>query len=75
MKLLLNLIFSKFCKRNNFHNIFNKYNKKRKEMNKKIAIIGTGYVGLTSGVCFSHLDSKMICVDNEFVLSKVSMII
>lgn len=29
----------------------------------KIAVIGTGYVGLTSGVCFSELGNEVICVD------------
>ncbi|QYR20615.1 UDP-glucose/GDP-mannose dehydrogenase family protein [Paenibacillus sp. sptzw28] len=29
----------------------------------KIAVIGTGYVGLVSGVCFSELGNQVICVD------------
>ncbi len=29
----------------------------------KIAIIGTGYVGLTTGVCLASLGHKVICVD------------
>ncbi|MGG1614988.1 UDP-glucose dehydrogenase family protein [Paenibacillus phoenicis] len=28
-----------------------------------IAVIGTGYVGLTSGVCFAELGNNVICVD------------
>lgn len=28
-----------------------------------IAVIGTGYVGLTSGVCFAELGNSVICVD------------
>jgi len=28
-----------------------------------IAIIGTGYVGLTTGACFSHLGHDVICAD------------
>lgn len=31
----------------------------------KIAIIGTGYVGLTTGVCLADLDHEVICVDND----------
>jgi UDPglucose 6-dehydrogenase len=34
-------------------------------MKRKIAIIGTGYVGLTTGVCFAYLGHKIICVDND----------
>ncbi|MCP3855278.1 MAG: UDP-glucose/GDP-mannose dehydrogenase family protein [Actinomycetia bacterium] len=29
----------------------------------KIAVIGTGYVGLTTGVCFAHLGHEVICAD------------
>ena len=35
----------------------------------KICVIGTGYVGLVSGVCFSDLGNDVICVDND--LSKI----
>ena len=35
----------------------------------KICIIGTGYVGLVSGVCFSDLGNEVICVDKD--LSKI----
>jgi len=31
----------------------------------KVGIIGAGYVGLVSGVCFSQLGHKVICVDND----------
>ena len=31
----------------------------------KIAMIGTGYVGLVSGVCFSDFGHDVICVDND----------
>ncbi len=29
----------------------------------KIAVIGTGYVGLTTGACFSHLGHDVVCAD------------
>ena len=29
----------------------------------KIAIVGTGYVGLTAGACFTHLGHQVICYD------------
>lgn len=32
-------------------------------MGSKIAIIGTGYVGLTSGACLSHLGHTVVCAD------------
>ncbi|WP_433708237.1 UDP-glucose dehydrogenase family protein [Paenibacillus illinoisensis] len=35
-----------------------------------ITVIGTGYVGLVSGVCFSELGNNVICVDNN--LEKVT---
>ena len=35
----------------------------------KLCMIGTGYVGLVSGVCFSDLGNNVICVDRD--LSKI----
>ncbi len=32
----------------------------------KLCMIGTGYVGLVSGVCFSDLGNDVICVDHDF---------
>ena len=32
----------------------------------KLCMIGTGYVGLVSGVCFSDLGNEVICVDKDF---------
>ncbi len=31
----------------------------------KLCMIGTGYVGLVSGVCFSDLGNDVVCVDND----------
>ncbi len=31
----------------------------------KIAIIGTGYVGLVSGVCLSDFGHDVVCVDKD----------
>ncbi len=33
----------------------------------KLCMIGTGYVGLVSGVCFSDLGNEVICVDKDKV--------
>ena len=31
----------------------------------KIVIIGTGYVGLVTGVCLADFGNSIICVDND----------
>ena len=36
----------------------------------KLCMIGTGYVGLVSGVCFSDLGNQVICVDKD--LTKIN---
>ncbi len=36
----------------------------------KLCMIGTGYVGLVSGVCFSDLGNEVICVDKD--IEKIS---
>jgi UDPglucose 6-dehydrogenase len=38
----------------------------------KIAIIGTGYVGLTTGACFAEAGHDVVCVDND--LKKVALL-
>ena len=38
----------------------------------KIAVIGTGYVGLVSGSCFSEFGFNVTCVDND--LAKIDLI-
>jgi UDPglucose 6-dehydrogenase len=32
---------------------------------QKIAVIGSGYVGLVTAACLSELGNKVICVDND----------
>ncbi len=31
----------------------------------RIAMIGTGYVGLVSGACFSDFGHEVVCVDKD----------
>ncbi len=31
----------------------------------KICVIGTGYVGLVTGACFSDLGNDVVCVDKN----------
>ena len=33
----------------------------------RVAMIGTGYVGLVSGACFSEFGVDVVCVDNKRV--------
>ena len=36
-----------------------------RSLSMKIAMIGTGYVGLVSGVCFSDFGHEVVCVDKN----------
>ena len=38
----------------------------------KIAVIGTGYVGLVTGTCFAEMGNQVICVDNN--IEKINML-
>ena len=38
----------------------------------KLAMIGTGYVGLVSGVCFSDFGHQVVCVDKQ--AQKIAML-
>jgi UDPglucose 6-dehydrogenase len=31
----------------------------------KITVVGSGYVGLVSGICFAHIGHEVICVDKD----------
>jgi len=42
----------------------NKKSRKKEFKSKKIAVIGAGYVGLVSGVCFAEIGHDVVCVDN-----------
>jgi UDPglucose 6-dehydrogenase len=37
----------------------------------KLAVIGSGYVGLTSGACFAEMGSNVVCVDKDDIKIKL----
>ena len=37
----------------------------------QVCVIGTGYVGLVTGVCLAHIGHDVICVDNNEAKVKV----
>ncbi len=41
-------------------------------MSSRIAVVGTGYVGLTTGSCLAHLGHRVTCIDNN--TAKIEMI-
>ena len=41
-------------------------------MSSRIAVVGTGYVGLTTGSCLAHLGHQVTCIDNN--PAKIEMI-
>ena len=40
-------------------------NNKEMEIPIKIAIIGTGYIGLVTGMCLSDFGNNILCVGND----------
>src|SRR5690606_27588185 len=38
---------------------------KASQMSNRIAVVGTGYVGLTTGTCLAHLGHDVTCIDND----------
>ena len=38
----------------------------------KIAIVGTGYVGLVTGTCFAEMGTEVFCVDVDKKLRSIS---
>ena len=38
----------------------------------KLCIVGTGYVGLVSGACFSDLGNTVFCVDKD--VNKINLL-